>query len=346
MSNYLVNRERWFSDADFEMFESACRLLPGIQTVQVAICAGYMKKRFVGGFLAGVAFLLPGSVLMILIARLYIKYALRPEVVHFLFVLKPVALGIISAGVIKLGAANIRNVFLASFVLIGFATTRFYEADFVLVVLGAGVLNVIVSDARRLILRTNRLHNVAMLLFAIPFLHPHWLRMTWVFTKAGLFSFAGAYTSLIFIYQDAVNTFYWLSPGQLLDSIALSAVLPGPLTVFSSFAGYFGGGLVGSVIATIFVFLPSFVFALSGARFFQQPSDHTVIQSFNVGVAAAVSGVLAAIALAIAPTALISLPAVAIMITTFLLMILLKVDIAYVAAGAVVAGVTFALVMR
>src|ERR1041384_4283097 len=90
--------------------------------------------------------------------------------------------------------------------------------------------------------------------------------VAWLFLKTGLFSFGGAYASLIFLQREAVDQFHWLTTGQLLDGVALSVATPGPFMLFTTFAGYLAGGLAGAVIATFFVFLPSFVFVLTGAH--------------------------------------------------------------------------------
>src|SRR5258705_5497813 len=91
--------------------------------------------------------------------------------------------------------------------------------------------------------------------------------MAWLFLKTGLFSFGGAYASLAFLQQGAVEQYHWLSAGQLLDGVALSVATPGPFMLFTTFVGFVAGGVRGATIATFFVFLPSFIFVLGGARY-------------------------------------------------------------------------------
>jgi chromate transporter len=81
--------------------------------------------------------------------------------------------------------------------------------------------------------------------------------MAWLFLKTGLFSFGGAYASLIFLERGAVFQHHWLTSGQLLDGVAMSVATPGPFMLFTTFAGYMAGGIIGACIATFFVFLPS-----------------------------------------------------------------------------------------
>src|SRR5207237_5899501 len=126
---------------------------------------------------------------------------------------------------------------------------------------------------------------------------PRWLQMAWLFLKTGLFSFGGAYASIVFLQRGAVDQYHWLTAGQLLDGVALSVATPGPFMLFTTFVGYLAGGLLGALIATVFVFLPSFVLVLAGAPFVEQVRHNRVIQTFLAGVSAAVVGVILVVSL-------------------------------------------------
>src|SRR5437764_14222225 len=107
-----------------------------------------------------------------------------------------------------------------------------------------------------------------------------WLQMAWLFLKTGLFSFGGAYASLIFLERGAVYQHHWLTSGQLLDGVALSVATPGPFMLFTTFVGYVAGGIPGAIIATFFVFLASFIFVLAGARYVEQVRNNRSVQAF------------------------------------------------------------------
>jgi len=106
--------------------------------------------------------------------------------------------------------------------------------------------------------------------------------------KTGFLSFGGAYASLIFVQQGAVAQHQWLTDGQLLDGVALSVATPGPFMLFTTFAGYLAGGVVGAILATFFVFLPSFVFVLgmiliiAESRRMREDTDTRAIDNFMV----------------------------------------------------------------
>jgi len=168
------------------------------------------------------------------------------------------------------------------------------------------------------------------------------VQIAWLLLRTGMFSFGGAYASLIFLQRGAVDEYHWLTAGQLLDGVALSVATPGPFMLFTTFAGYIAGGIPGAIVATVFVFLPSFVFVLAGARYVEQARNNHVVEEFLKGVSAAVVGVILVVSLELVPEAVVSVPSVAIAVAAFLLIMLLKVDVALVAVGAIGGGIAYA----
>src|SRR4029077_20423261 len=158
-------------------------------------------------------------------------------------------------------------------------------------------------------------------------------QIAWLFLKTGLLSFGGAYASLVFVQRGAVAQYHWLSDSQLLDGVALSVATPGPFMLFTTFTGYLAGGTVGAVLATFFVFLPSFLFVLAGVHYVEKVRENRRIQAFLAGVSAAVVGVIAVVSLDLIPPALVDWPAIGIAVAAFLSIVLLKTDVALVAVG-------------
>jgi chromate transporter len=126
--------------------------------------------------------------------------------------------------------------------------------------------------------------------------------------------------------------------------VALSVATPGPFMLFTTFVGYVAGGLPGELVATFFVFLPSFVFVLAGARYVEQVRHNRWVQAFLAGASAAVVGVIFVVSLDLAPEALVSVVSVLIALASFLFIILLKRDVALVAVGAMAGGLAYATV--
>jgi len=342
MFNHLVERRGWLSKDRFVKIMGFCHMLPGPEALQLAIYVGYIKRGVLAGIAAGLTFIIPGAVVMIVMSWLYVTYGSLPQVGHALYVLKPAVLGIIAAGIIKLGRAAIKNYVLAALLVGAFVAMRFAGINFLLILLIAGVLNLAIEEGLPRLRRATAMPMFAGLLAAFTLSDSRLLQIAWLLLKTGLFSFGGAYASLVFLQRGAVDQYHWLSAGQLLDGVALSVATPGPFMLFGAFAGYVAGGVAGAVIATLFVFLPSFVFVLVGARYVEQLQHNRSVQAFLSGVSAAVVGVILVVSLELAPEALVGLPSIIVAVVAFLIIVLLKADIAYVAVGAMVGGVAYA----
>ena len=344
MYNHMVERRHWLSKDRFVKIMAFCHMLPGPEALQLAIYVGYLKHKLVGGVLAGLTFILPGAFVMIVLSWLYVIYGGLPQVNNILYVLKPAVLGIIGAGILKLGRASIRNVFLGALLIGAFSGMRFVGINFLLILLTAGLLNLLwvvgwpgVRRARATL--PSMIGGFALIL---PFANSRWFQMAWLFLKTGLFSFGGAYASIVFLERGAVQQHHWLSSSQLLDGVALSVATPGPFMLFTTFTGYLAGGLRGAIIATFFVFLPSFVFVLAGARYIEMVRNNRSIQAFLAGASAAVVGVIIVVTLDLIPAALVDLPTIAVALIAFLVIVVMKLDVAKVALGAMAGGILYA----
>jgi chromate transporter len=341
MFNHMVEKRRWLSKDRFVKIMAFCHMLPGPEALQLAIYVGYLKRKLWGGILAGLTFILPGAIAMIVLSWLYVKFGALPQVTNALYVLKPAVLGIIAAGIIKLGRAAIQNLFLAILLAGAFVGMRFAGVNFLLILLIAGVLNLIVDRGLPLAGKTAPPLVVAGLGLTLPLLDSRLLQVAWLFLKTGLLSFGGAYASLVFVQRGAVAQYHWLSDGQLLDGVALSVATPGPFMLFTTFVGYLANGIPGAVLATFFVFLPSFIFVIAGVHYVEKLRENRPIQAFLAGVSAAVVGVIAVVSLDLIPEALVDWPTVGFAVVSFLLIAFLKRDVALVAAGAMLGGIIY-----
>jgi len=213
-----------------------------------------------------------------------------------------------------------------------------------LILLMAGVLNLLIEEGWPLLKKTAPTLPAAIggIGLLLPFGDSRLFQIAWLFLKTGLLSFGGAYASLVFVQRGAVVQYHWLSDGQLLDGVALSVATPGPFMLFTTFVGYLVSGIAGAVLATFFVFLPSFVFVMGGVHYIEKVRENRLIQAFLAGVSAAVVGVIAVVSLDLIPEALVDWPAIAISVVAFLLIVLLKRDVALVAVGAMLGGIIYA----
>lgn len=345
MYNHMVERKGWLSDDRFVKIMGFCHMLPGPEALQLAIYVGYLKRRLLGGILAGLTFIIPGAAVMIILSWLYVTYGRLRPVNDALFILKPAVLGIIAAGIIKLGRAAIKSLLLAALLVGAFLGMRFAGINFLMILVAAGLLHLLIKEGWTRFLRPPR---ATMPIFiggagvGLAFIDSRWFQMAWLFLKTGLFSFGGAYASLIFLERGAVYQHHWLTSGQLLDGVALSVATPGPFMLFTTFVGYIAGGIPGAIIATFFVFLPSFIFVLAGAHYVEQVRNNRALQAFLAGASAAVVGVILIVSLDLAQEALVNMASLLIALLAFLLIMLLKRDVALVAIGAIVGGIIYA----
>ncbi len=204
-------------------------------------------------------------------------------------------------------------------------------------------MNLLIEEGWPLLKKTTRTLPAAIggIGLLVPFGDSRLFQVAWLFLKTGLLSFGGAYASLVFVQRGAVAQHHWLSDGQLLDGVALSVATPGPFMLFTTFVGYIASGVIGAVLATFFVFLPSFIFVIVGVHYVEKVRDNRKIQAFLAGVSAAVVGVIAVVSLDLVPEALVDWPAVGIAIAAFLPIAFLKRDVALVAIGAMLGGIIY-----
>src|SRR5213082_1026097 len=187
MYNHMVEKHQWLSKDRFVKIMAFCHMLPGPEALQLAIYVGYLKRKLWGGILAGLTFILPGALVMIVLSWLYVKYGKLPQVNNALYVLKPAVLGIIGAGIIKLGRASIRSLFLALLLIGSFIGMRFGGINFLLILIMAGLLNLLFKEG------LPRLRNTAPSLKAtivvaallLPLIDSRLFQISWLFLKTG-----------------------------------------------------------------------------------------------------------------------------------------------------------------
>ena len=131
-------------------------------------------------------------------------------------------------------------------------------------------------------------------------------QMGWFFTKAALVTFGGAYAVLPYVYQGGVEHHQWLTGAQMIDGLALGETTPGPLIMVVAFVGFVGAwtkeifgpdnlalaGAAGATVATIFTFLPSFLFILVGGPAVEATRHDVKFTAPLTGITAAVVGVI------------------------------------------------------
>src|SRR5688572_30517207 len=306
----LVEEEKWVSREHFNKILAVYQILPGPEAHELCVHFGMLAGGRLGGVLAGLGFMLPGFIFMLLLTGLYVTFGIESPVVRAIFLGFQVAvIALIFAAVHRIGTHALPDKKLL-IIALGSLIAHFFGASFFIVLPLAGLMYVFWKQNKVLI---PALFAVALIAFCIwsytPELfnleqnnanavtgtakeHPSSLAIFYTGLKAGLLTFGGAYTVIPFIQQDAVSN-GWLTNAQFLDGIALSGILPAPLIIFSTFVGYFGGGWLGAVLITIAIFLPAFAFTLIGFNALNKVIHNPALHNFLAGVTAGVIGLIA-----------------------------------------------------
>lgn len=312
----LVEEEKWVTKERFNRALAVYQVLPGPEAHELCVWFGMIAGGRLGGFLAGLAFMLPGFLLMLALTWFYVQFGIKSPVLLAVFAGFQVAvIALIFSAVHRIGKHALVNKELFAVALVA-AVATFCGVSFFIVLLVAGTAYVLWtrnSKAAAAVLAIVLLAFCAWTFSPENFLaqpaaasalqgdvvvhtnNP--LAVFFTGLKGGLLTFGGAYTVIPFIQQDAVINNAWMSNEQFLDGIALSGILPAPLIIFSTFVGYFGAGWLGAVIITIGIFLPAFCFTLIGHNLIEKVIDNKALHNFLDGITAGVIGLIAVTAI-------------------------------------------------
>ncbi len=347
----LVEEEKWITKERFNRVLAVYQALPGPEAHEMCVYFGMLSRGQIGAFLAGLAFMLPGFVLMFALSWAYLRYGINYA--WFAAVLagfQPAVVALITRAVHRIGqhAVTNRMLLLCAGMM---ALAEICRVPFYIPLLIAGTAYSLAAKSKR----------AALLLITIMILssagwmvsrsqsgaletgatfQPTLLNLLISGFRTGLLTFGGAYTAIPFMRHDAVVAGGWVTNPPFLDGLALSGILPAPLIIFSTFVGYLGGGPAGAVLITLGVFLPAFAFTMLGYKSLEKIIDYAPLHRFLDGLAAGVTGLIAVTALRLLPQALSGIKSA--LIFTAALIVLYrwkhKGAIAFVMLGAGLAG--------
>src|SRR6476661_8709798 len=315
-----VDEEGWVTEETFRKTLAVYQVLPGPEAHELCVYFGRLRGGKLGGFLAGLGFMLPGFVLMLGLSALYVEANLAGHLDELFYGLSAAVGGVVLRAVVRLSGTFITDAWLAAIAVAAFALTTFTSASFVLVLLGAGLAYELRTNAGRWAGRASSV-SPALVLVAVAAGGVTLSLTAEVFLeglKAGLLTFGGAFTVIPFLQQGAVVEHHWLTDSQFVDGLAMSGILPAPLIIFSTFVGYVAGGLAGAFAMTIGIFLPAFVFPIYLHRQLVAVAENDRLHPFLLGVAAGVIGLIASVTVQIVDTSVVDLPTALIAIGAFL----------------------------
>jgi len=310
----LVEEERWIEPTRFNRLLAIYQVLPGPEAHELCVHFGMMRGKRLGGLLAGLAFMLPGLLLILAIAWFYQSLDLKqPQIAAVFAAIQIGVIALIVRAVHRIADHTLTNVWLWA-IGIAVAVAAALDVSFWVTLLAAGLANAALAGRR---------FALAALVIAAAALLALWagdnpllvgsqvpggtvaqlqsgsvsaLALFLSGLKAGLLTFGGAYTAIPFVRGDAVGR-GWISEGQFLDSLALSGIIPAPLIIFATFVGFIAGGLGGAFAMTAGIFLPAFGFALLFYDRLERVIKNERLHSFLEGVSAGVVGLIAVTAI-------------------------------------------------
>lgn len=366
MKEEVVNRRQWMTEEEFLDLLGATNLIPGPNSTEMAIHIGYRQGGWRGLLLAGICFILPAALIVSGFALAYVHFGSFPSVAGLLYAVKPVIIAVVLQAIWGLIKPAVKSWFLGGIgvVALGLALVG---VDELAMLFGAGALAGIVRWVTLPVNDSPRppFHSLAGLLLiaagmvliptalthigpapttsGIPFaVTPLFL----FFLKVGTVLYGSGYVLLAFLRDGLVHQWGWLTETQLLDAVAVGQVTPGPVFTTATFIGYILGGPLAALVATLGIFLPSFVFvALSGPlipRIRRAPLAGAFLDGVNV----------AALALMVAVTWQLGIAAIhdgltfALALISAFLLIRYKINSAYLILGAAVLGIASSFFQR
>lgn len=264
MRQEFVTRREWLSEDTFFDFLGIANLVPGPNATELAILIGFQHAGWLGMVTAGVCYIVPAMVIVLGLAWAYVRFGALPELEGILYGIKPIVLAILINALWGMLKPRLKNP--AGVAVVGAVFIAYLAGISPLVLLFAGG---VLMGLIKYFQKPDK--GLPVVLSWLPLsLTPlselvqegsfNLLQLFLVFLKAGGLMFGSGYVLLAFIHDDLVVRLGWLTESQLVDAIAIGQVTPGPLSTTATFVGYQMGGLPAALLATLGMFLPSFLF--------------------------------------------------------------------------------------
>lgn len=304
MEEETVKRRKWLTHEQFLDLLGATNLIPGPNSTEMAIHVGYVKAGWRGLAVAGSCFIFPAVVITLLLAYLYVHFGAVPQLAAFMFGIRAAIIAVILAAVFRLSRSMFKKRFL---VIIGLAVTilSLIRLDEIALLFGAGILSIAWQRRQQIWQKAFSFFTINLLpVFAV--LLPSSGKevnapgatlpsLGLFFLKIGAILYGSGYVLVAFLQGGLVESYHWLTQQQLLDAIAIGQFTPGPILSTATFIGYVLLGFPGAAVATIGVFLPSFIFVMLSSPLIPKLRNSPMARSFLDGVNAAALGLMLAV---------------------------------------------------
>lgn len=358
MHDGLVTRKKWLTDQEFLDLNSAANLIPGPNSTELAIHIGYLRAGWRGLLAAGVSFILPAMLIVMALAWAYVEFGATPQAAALFYGIQPVVIVIVAQALWVFGRTAVKNTATA---VVGVAAIVFYflGVNELLLLLLAGISIMLVENWQR-VRQLNHLipfpltPSLPRSLTPSPF-HlfssvPHSLPLSIIpssfslpllfltFLKIGSVLYGSGYVLLVFLRADFVQNLGWLTEKQLLDAVAVGQITPGPVFTTATFIGYILGGVPGALLATLGIFLPSFIFVALTHPLIPRMRQSKLFSGLLDGVNVASAALMAGVTVQLARAALVDVPTIAIALVAALLLFRFKLNPTWLVLGGALAG--------
>jgi chromate transporter len=353
MENELVRRRAWLSREKFLDLLGASNLIPGPSSSELAIHIGYLTAGFPGLLLAGLCFILPAACMVAALAWLYIHFGRLPAVAAVLYGIKPVVIALVLQALWGLGRTAIKSRFLAV-VAVCATAAGFMGVHPLLLLLASGIAIVLAAQIGRGAPRSGVMAGISLsvparwqakgifkgvMAAASATVAPFGLGSLFlVFLKIGAVVFGSGYVLLAFLHSDLVIHRGWLTDTQLLDSIAVGQITPGPVFTTATFIGYLLGGFPGAVLATVGIFLPGFLLVAASGPLIPRLRQSKIAGAFLDGVNAGSLALMAVVSWQLGRTSIIDVPTAVLALISAIALLRFKLNSAWLVLVGAVAG--------
>jgi len=340
-----VKRRKWIDDQHFLDMLGATNLIPRPNSTEMAIHLGFVRAGWAGLIAGGAAFILPSMLIVIGVAWFYVHFGTTPEAGWLLYGVKPVVIAIILQALLGFRKTAIKGPLTA---VAGTAALVLYFLGVnEVALLFAGGLAVMAGENWRHMKKANlagiiiplggqSLPALAVGVFNLPL-------MFLIFLKIGAVLFGSGYVLLAYLHADFVTRLGWLTDHQLIDAVAIGQVTPGPVFTTATFIGYILGGLPGAMLATLGIFLPSFIFVAVSNPLIPRLRNSTWASGLLDGVNVVSLGLMAAVTWQLGRASITDPFTIVLGLVAVFLLFRFKINTAWLVLGGAAAGLISAL---
>jgi chromate transporter len=334
MQRDLVEEKRWLTEEEYKEGLALAQLAPGPLAAQLGVYIGFVHYGLLGATLAGIAFVLPSFIMVVLLGMAYQMYGGLAWMQAVFYGVGAAVIGIIVMSAYKLTIKSISKFELKAmkskwllwlFYVTGIVITVITEREEVLLFLGCGILYMLIKAPPAWIKRPSVLPAGILISTGFWNYNANTLEeIAWFFAKAGAFVFGSGLAIVPFLHGGVVQEFGWLTEHEFVDSVAVAMITPGPVVITVAFIGYLVAGFPGACVAALATFLPCYIFTVALAPSFKKIAKNTSIKAFVEGITAAVIGALVGSVIVIGTRSIKDIPTALIAVAAVLALIYIK----------------------